>query len=82
MNVRGGVVYRYATISVTRQRFVFTTKRVRGLSYKFSGRCLRSDFVGLDMSFDRPALVGTPGKYRDARRVAEANIKLSYFAGT
>jgi hypothetical protein len=34
------------------------------------------------MSFDRPVLVGTLGKYRDGKRVAEANIKLGYFAGT
>lgn len=82
VNETGGVVYRYATISITRQTFVFTTKAVRGVSYKFSGRFLRSDFVGSDMNFERPVLVGTLGKYRNGKRVAEANTKLSYFAGT
>jgi len=82
VNETGGVVYRYATISVTRQTFVFTTKSVRGVSYKFSGRFLRTDFVGSDMSFEKPVLVGTLGKYRSGRRVATANVKLSYFAGT
>lgn len=82
VNETGGVVYRYATISVTRQRFVFTTKSVRGVSYKFSGRFLRSDFVGSDMNFERPVLVGTLGKYRNGKRVAEANVRLGYFAGT
>lgn len=82
VNETGGVVYRYATISITRQTFVFTTKSVRGVSYKFSGRFLRSDFVGAEMNFERPVLVGTLGKYRDGKRVATANVKLSYFAGT
>lgn len=82
LNETGGVVYRYATISITRQKFVFTTRSVRGVSYKFSGRFLRSDFVGSEMSFERPVLVGTLDKYRNGKRVAGANIKLSYFAGT
>jgi len=82
VNETGGVVYRYATISVTRQAFVFTTKSVRGVSYKFSGRFLRSDFVGAEMNFERPVLVGMLSKYRNGKRVAEAAVKLSYFAGT
>lgn len=82
VNETGGVVYRYAKLSVTRQTFVFTTKTVRGVSYKFSGRFLRSDFVGAEMDFERPVLVGTLGKYRNGKRVATANVKLSYFAGT
>lgn len=82
VNETGGVVYRYATISVTRQTFVFNTRSVRGVSYKFSGRFLRSDFVGAEMNFERPVLVGTLGKYRNGQRVATANVKLSYFAGT
>jgi hypothetical protein len=82
VNETGGVVYRYATVSVTRQTFIFTTQTVRGVSYKFSGRFLRSDFVESDMSFEKPVLVGTLGKYRKGKRVASANVKLSYFAGT
>lgn len=82
VNESGGVVYPYATVSVTRQKFVFTTRIVRGVSYKFSGRFSRNDFVGSDMAFEKPVLVGTLGKYRNGRRVAEANVKLSYFAGT
>jgi hypothetical protein len=82
VNETGGVVYPYATVSVTRQAFIFTTKTVRGVSYKFSGRFLRSDFVGSDMSFDKPVLVGSLNKYRNGKRVAAATVKLSYFAGT
>jgi hypothetical protein len=82
VNETGGVVYRYATISITRRVFVFTTKSVRGVSYKFSGRFLRSDFVGAEMNFERPVLAGTLGKYRNGKRVATMNVRLSYFAGT
>jgi hypothetical protein len=82
VNETGGVVYRYARVSVTRQTFVFTTKTVRGVSYKFSGRFLRTDFVGADMDFDKPVLAGMLSKYRNGKRVAGANVKLSYFAGT
>jgi hypothetical protein len=78
----GGALYRYSTLSVNRKRFVFTTKKVKGISYSFAGRFLRTDFVNTEMNFDRPVLVGKLSKYRNGRKVAEANIKLSYFAGT
>ena len=77
-----GVRYRYANISVTRRQFVFTTRAVKGISYSFSGRFLRTDFVNTELNFDRPVLVGKLIKYRNGKKVAEANIKLSYFAGT
>lgn len=82
VNETGGVVYRYATLSVTRQKFVFTTVRVKGTSYKFSGRFLRSDFVGAEFDLETPVLVGTLSKFRNGRRVAVAHVRLSYFAGT
>ena len=82
VNETGGVVYPYASISITRRKFVFATTKVGGISYKFSGRFLRSDFVGAEMSLEKPVLVGTLSKYRDGERVAEARVRLSYFAGT
>lgn len=82
VNETGGAVYGYATISINRQKFVFTTKKVRGVSYKFNGRFLRDDFYDSELNLDRPVLVGTLSKYRRGRRVAEANLKLNYFAGT
>ncbi len=77
-----GVLYRYSTISITRRKFIFTTVKVKGISYSFSGRFLRTDFVNADMDFDKPVVVGTLSKYRNGKRVAQANVKLSYFAGT
>ncbi len=82
VNETGGVVYKYATISITRRKFVFTTTKVKGISYNFSGRFLRSDFVDGEMDLDKPVLVGTLGKYKNGKRVAEAVVKFSYFAGT
>lgn len=82
LNVTGGVVYRYATISITRRNFVFTTKRVSGISYAFSGRFLTTDFVDAEMNLETPVLTGTLMKYKNGKRVAEANVRLSYFAGT
>ncbi|HYY57933.1 MAG TPA: hypothetical protein VE842_11420 [Pyrinomonadaceae bacterium] len=78
----GGVRYRYATISITRRRFIFKTVRVKGTSYGFSGRFLRTDFVNAELDFDKPVLVGKLTKYRNGKKAAEANVRLSYFAGT
>jgi len=82
VNESGGVVYGYETISLTRQRFVFTTKKVRGVSYKFTGRFLSTNFVDAELNLEKPVLVGTLSKYKHGRRAAQANIKLTYFAGT
>ncbi|HEV2915696.1 MAG TPA: hypothetical protein VGX92_20615 [Pyrinomonadaceae bacterium] len=77
-----GALYRYITVSVSRRKFAFSTARVKGISYGFTGRFLRTDFVNADMDFDKPVLVGKLVKYRNGRKAAEANVKLSYFAGT
>jgi hypothetical protein len=77
-----GVLYRYSAIQITRLKFIFTTVKVKGIHYSFSGRFLRTDFVNADMDFDKPVAVGTLSKYRNGLKVAAANVKLSYFAGT
>jgi hypothetical protein len=82
VNETGGVVYRYATISLTRQKFVFTTAKVKGVSYRFAGRFLRTDFVNADLDLNKPVLEGILGKYKRGKKVAEAHVKLGYFAGT
>lgn len=82
VNERGGTRYRYQTISLNRRRFVFTTAKIRGISYSFAGRFLRTDFVNADMNFDKPVLEGRLTRYRNGRKVAEADVTLSYFAGT
>ena len=82
VNVSGGRVYQYATVSVNRKSFVFTTKKVRGISFSFQGRFLRTDFVEEEFDLDKPVVEGKLSKYRNGKKVAEANVRLSYFAGT
>lgn len=77
-----GVLYRYRTININRRSFVFQTRAVKGTSYGFTGRFLRTDFVNTELDFDKPVLAGTLTKYRRGRKVAEAQVRLSYFAGT
>lgn len=77
-----GVLYRYRTITINRRSFVFTTRAVKGTSYSFTGRFLRTDFVNTELNFDKPVLLGTLTKYRRGKKVAEAQVRLSYFAGT
>ncbi len=82
VNETGGVVYKYASISITRRKFVFTTAKVKGVSYRFSGRFLRTDFVNAEMDLKKPVLTGTLSRYENGKKVATANVQLSYFAGT
>ncbi|HVG31532.1 MAG TPA: hypothetical protein VM911_00570 [Pyrinomonadaceae bacterium] len=77
-----GVLYRYRTITINRRTFVFTTRVVKSTSYSFTGRFLRTDFLNSELNFDKPVLTGTLTKYRRGKKVAEAQVKLSYFAGT
>lgn len=77
-----GVHYRYRTITINRRGFVFTTRAVKGTSYSFTGRFLRTDFVNSELNFDKPVLVGTLARHRNGKKVAEAEVRLSYFAGT
>jgi hypothetical protein len=77
-----GVHYRYRTININRRSFVFTTRAVKGTSYSFTGRFLRTDFINTELNFDKPVLVGTLTKHRRGKKVAEAKVRLSYFAGT
>lgn len=82
VNVRRGIVYRYSTISVNRKIFSFTTKQIKGISYSFIGRFLRTDFVESEYEPNRPVLKGTLKKYKNGKKIAEAKTKFSYFAGT
>ena len=82
VNVVGGTRYRFATISVNRRNFSFTTKKVKGVHYTFSGRFLRTDFVNDELNEERAVARGTLVKYKDDVKIAEASVTLSYFSGT
>ncbi len=76
-------VYRYKTLVVKRDNFTFTTMTVRGVSYTFSGKFLRGGVYSAgDFDDETPVLEGTLTRFRDGRKVAEANLKFTYFGGT
>jgi hypothetical protein len=76
-------VYRYKTLVVKRDNFAFTTMTVRGVSYTFSGKFLRGGVYSAgDFDDETPVLEGTLTRFRDGRKVAEANLKFTYFGGT
>lgn len=79
-----GVTYRFKTVSVTRERFTFTTVPIKGVSYSFTGRFLRGGvYEELDSDqWGKPILEGRITKLRDGKRAATANLKFSYFGGT
>ena len=79
-----GVTYRFKTVSVTRERFTFTTVALDGTSYSFSGRFLRGGvFAELDSDqWGKIILEGQLTKLKAGRKAASANLKFSYFGGT
>ena len=75
--------YRYKTLNVKRDNFTFTTMTVRGVFYTFSGKFLKGGVYGAgDLNDETPVLEGTLTKFRDGKKVAEANLKFVYFGGT
>jgi hypothetical protein len=79
-----GVTYRFKTLSVTREKFTFTTVPIKGISYSFTGRFLRGGvYAELDSDqWGKPILEGRLSKFDGSRKLAEAKLKFSYFGGT
>jgi hypothetical protein len=79
-----GVTYRFKTLTVTRERFTFTTVAIGEISYSFTGRFLRGGvFAELDSDqWGKPILEGQLSKFRGRRKVSAASLKFSYFGGT
>ena len=79
----GNTRYRYKTLTVKRDNFTFTTMTVRGVFYTFSGKFLKGGVYGAgNLDDETPVLEGTLTKFRDGKKVAEANLKFVYFGGT
>jgi hypothetical protein len=73
----------YKSLVVKKESFVFTTVVVKGTSYSFSGRFLKGGvFAAGTLDPDAPVLEGTLTKWTGGRKVAEANLKFTYFGGT
>ena len=75
--------YRYKTLTVQRDNFTFTTMTVRGIFYTFSGKFLKGGVYGAaNLDDETPVLEGTLTRFRNGKKVAEANLKFVYFGGT
>src|SRR5947209_10865025 len=79
------VVYGFipsATV-IKRNNFSFKTVAVRGISYSFTGHFLKGGvFAESNLDLNDPMLEGHLIKYRAGKKVAEGDVKFSYFAGT
>lgn len=84
LQLNNGKTFRYKTLSVKRESFTFTTLARGGVSYSFAGRFLRGGvfFDTAELDDQTPVLEGTLIKYKAGKKVAEADLKFSYFGGT
>jgi hypothetical protein len=83
VQLNNGTTYRFKTLNVRRDNFTFTTMTLRGVSYSFAGKFLKGGvYASGILDEDTPVLEGTLTKFRDGKKVAEANLKLVYFGGT
>jgi hypothetical protein len=78
-----GPRFRFSKLSVSRERFTFTTVTISNISYSFSGRFLKGGVYGAgNLDDETPVLEGTLVKYRNGKKIAEAKLSLVYFGGT
>jgi hypothetical protein len=83
LQVVNGTTYRFKTLNVKRENFTFTTMSIRGVSYSFAGKFLKGGVYASGILDDEtPVLEGTLTKFRNGKKVAEANLKFVYFGGT
>jgi len=71
------VNYFLINTSLKGRTFTFSTKAVRGISYRFRGRFLKLD----NIADDEFVLEGHLQKFRAGRKVAEVDARFSYFSG-
>ena len=83
LQLNDGTTYRFRTLNVKRNDFKFATVTRGGVSYSFSGRFLRGGvYAEMDLDDTAPILEGTLTKFRGGKKIAEAELKFSYFGGT
>jgi hypothetical protein len=83
LETNNGKRYRFKTLTVRRDNFTFTTMTVAGVYYSFSGKFLKGGVYSSGILDDEtPVLEGTLTKFRDGKKLAEANLKFVYFGGT
>jgi hypothetical protein len=83
LQLNNGRLFRLNQLTVQRQKFTFTTTKVGGVSYSFSGRFLKGGVYSETVLDDQsPVLEGVLTKFRLGKKTAEAKLKFGYFGGT
>jgi hypothetical protein len=83
VELNNGKTLPFRTLKVKKENFTFTTVVMRGVSYSFSGHFLKGGVFGAgDLDDQTPVLEGILTKYKSRRKVAEENLKFTYFGGT
>jgi hypothetical protein len=83
LQLNDGKNFRFKSLSVTRDRFMFTTMTVGGVSYSFIGRFLKGGvFAAANLDDQTPVLEGVLTKYKSGQKVDETKLQLTYFGGT
>jgi len=83
LELNNGRAFRFKQLSVSRERFTFTTVALSNISYSFSGKFLKGGVYGAgNLDDETPVLEGTLIKYRNGKKVAEAKLTFVYFGGT
>ena len=78
-----GKAFRFKQLSVSQERFTFTTMTVSNISYSFAGKFLRGGvFSAANLDDQTPVLEGVLTKYKAGTKVSEAKLKFVYFWGT
>ncbi|SRR5713226_2510380 len=66
------VEHKFIASVITRDKFIFTTASIRGVSYRFEGRFLSDQPYRVEES--KPAIEGQLTKFQNGNKVAEAKI--------
>jgi hypothetical protein len=83
VQLNDGKAFRFKQLSVSQERFTFTTVALSNISYSFSGKFLRGGvFAAANLDDETPVLEGLLTKYKGGTKVAEAKLKFVYFGGT
>jgi hypothetical protein len=82
VDLTDGTRFKFKTLTVARNKLVFSTVTRRGVFYRFQGKFLKGgDFSAQDLQ-EQPVLEGILTKIVDGRKVSEAMLRFSYFGGT
>src|ERR1043166_3975176 len=78
LELHNGRAFRFKQLSVSQERFTFTTVALSNISYSFTGRFLKGGVYGAgNLDDETPVLEGTLIKYRNGKKVAEAKLTRS-----